>query len=138
MSCRECGWDFREKQAVDKLTVAMQAALMELHEQTPKIIQDGRIVRKPTYVFTWPDGKPFKADWVTREFGRLVARGGIAHCTLHDLRKSFSTLAQRAGVDKYTVKDLGGWSVVSVVEKHYTGDVSEAHRRAMVRIAESA
>ena len=59
----------------------------------------------------------------------------IAPCSLHDLRRSFSTLAQRAGVDKYTVKDLGGWSVVSVVEKHYTGDVQEVHRRAMDRFA---
>ncbi len=58
--------------------------------------------------------------------------------SLHDLRRSFSTLAQRAGVDKYTVKDLGGWSVVSVVERHYTGDVSEAHRKAMQTIAETA
>ena len=62
----------------------------------------------------------------------------IAHCTLHDLRRSFSTIAQRRGVDKYTVKDLGGWSVVSVVEKHYTGDVSEVHRAAMRKIAGTA
>ena len=41
---------------------------------------------------------------------RIVKRAGIAYCTLHDLRRSFSTLAQRAGVDRYTVKDLGGWS----------------------------
>ena len=40
--------------------------------------------------------------------------------------------------NEYTVKDLGGWSVVSVVEKHYTGDVSQAHRKAMEQIAESA
>lgn len=72
------------------------------------------------------------------EFAKLVTKSGIASCTLHDLRRSFSTLAWRAGVDKYTVKDLGGWSAVSVVERHYTGDVSEAHRRAMKRIAETA
>ena len=117
----------------DALTV-----LTELHADAPKIVQNGTIRPKATYVFTWPDGKPYKADWVTHEFSRLVQRAGIAHCTLHDLRRSFSTLAQRAGVDKYIVKDLGGWSVVSVVEKHYTGDVSEAHRRAMAQIAKTA
>ena len=76
--------------------------------------------------------------WVTHEFANLVKKAKIDYCTLHDLRRSFSTLAQRAGVDKYTVKDLGGWSVVSVVEKHYSGDVFEAHRRAMDRIAGTA
>ena len=69
--------------------------------------------------------------------GLRLSQKGAPH-SLHDLRRSFSTLAQRAGVDKYTVKDLGDWSVVSVVEKHYTGDVQEVHRRAMDRIAGTA
>jgi len=68
----------------------------------------------------------------------LVKRAGIDHRTPHDLRRSFSTLAQRAGVDKYTVKDLGGWSVVSVVEKHYTGDLLEVHHKAMQQIVKTA
>ena len=102
------------------------------------MVQDGKVVPRHVHVFTLPDGKPYRPDWVTHEFERLVSKAGIAHCTLHDLRRSFSTIAQRAGVDKYTVKDLGGWSVVSVVEKHYTGDVSIAHRKAMARIANSA
>ncbi|MBT3199119.1 MAG: tyrosine-type recombinase/integrase [Phycisphaerales bacterium] len=83
------------------------------------------------------DGRPFKPDWVTHEFVRLRKRTTVAHCTFHDLRRSFSTLAQRRGVDRNIVKDLGGWSVVSVLEKHYTGEMFEAHRRAMDMIAEA-
>ncbi len=113
-----------------------KAALAGLYAAAPKIVEKGGAKPKATYAFTWPDGSQFVADWVTHEFARLVKRAGIAHCTPHDLRRSFSTIAQRAGVDKFTVKDLGGWSVVSVVEKHYTGDVSEVHRRAMKQIAE--
>jgi hypothetical protein len=51
------------------------------------------------------------------------------------MRRSFSTPAQRKGVDKYMVKDLGGWSAVSVVERHYTGEAPEAVQKAMDRIA---
>lgn len=116
----------------------VRAILQAMYEQAPKVIRDGKAVPSETYVFCWPDGKRFEADWVTHEFARLVKRAGVARCTPHDLRRSFSTIAQRCGVDKYTVKDLGGWSVVSVVEKHYTGDVSEVHREAMRRIAETA
>ena len=116
----------------------VRAVLGEMHAQEPKVVENGKAVPKATYVFTWPDGKPYVADWVTHEFARLVKRAGIARCTVHDLRRSFSTIAQRRGVDKYTVKDLGGWSVVSVVEKHYTGDVSEVHRAAMRKIAGTA
>jgi hypothetical protein len=44
-----------------------------------------------------------------------------------------SLLWLSAGIDKATVKDLGGWSALSVVEKHYTGEVVEAHRTATRR-----
>jgi len=111
------------------------SVLTAMHRQARKVVAGGEVLPKDVYVFTWPNGERFKADWISHEFSRLVKRAGIAHATLHDLRRSFSTIAQRCGVDKYVVKDLGGWSDVSVVEKHYTGDVSEVHRAAMRKIA---
>ncbi len=117
---------------------AVAEALGRLWAGVPKRIAGGRVVPKIEHVFTWPDGKPFRADWLSVKFAALVRSAGIAHCTLHDLRRSFSTLAQRAGVDRSLVKDLGGWSCLSVVEKHYTGDVTPALRRAMRRIAGTA
>lgn len=116
----------------------VERSLSTLWEQVPKAIADGRVGAKWPHVFTWPDGTPLLADWVTHEFARVVQRARVSHCTLHDLRRSFSTLAQRAGIDREMVKDLGGWSVVSVVERHYTGDISGAYRRAIDRIAETA
>ena len=89
------------------------------------------------YAFAWPDGKPFKANWVTHWFEGLVKAAKIADCSIHDLRRSFSTLGQRAGVDRHIIKDLGGWSSVTVVEKHYSGDISPVYREAMDRIAKA-
>ncbi len=40
-------------------------------------------------------------------------------------------------MDKHTVKDLGSWSCVSVVERHYTGDISDANRAAMIKIEDA-
>jgi hypothetical protein len=34
-----------------------------------------------------------------------------------------------------TVPNLGGWSSATVVQRHYTGDISEVHRKAMDLIA---
>ena len=115
---------------------AVKKELAQLYESVPKIVENG--TRRPKYphVFTWPNGVQFKDTWVTHEFARIVKKTTIPHCTLHDLRRSFSTLAQRAGVDKATVKDLGGWSTIGVVEKHYTGDTSGVLRSAMNKIAQ--
>jgi len=110
-------------------------ALSVLAKNARRRVEDGRAVPAPTYVFTWPDGQPFKADWLTHWFTGLVKKAKVEHATLHDLRRSFSTNAQRAGIDRHVVKDLGGWSTVAVLEKHYTGDVSPVYRAAMDRIA---
>ena len=109
--------------------------LSGLANGAPSKIEDGRLVPALTYVFTWPDGTPYKADWLTHWFAGLVGKAKVKHCTLHDLRRSFSTLAQRAGVDRHVVKDLGGWSTVGVMERHYSGDISPVYRAAMDRIA---
>ncbi len=109
--------------------------LTALYDGVPKVVEGGEQRPKSPYCFTWENGEAFKPDWVTHRFAALVKEAGIAHCTLHDLRRSFSTLAQRAGVHKTIVKDLGGWSAVSVVERHYTGEVPEVLERAMEQIA---
>ncbi len=75
------------------------------------------------HVFTRPAGQPWNPDTVGARFANLVKRLGIAKCGLHDLRRSFSTLLQRRGVDVGTVMLLGGWSSVDVVRRHYTGDL---------------
>ena len=115
----------------------VREGLASLYHQVPKIVEGGDVRPKFPHCFIWDDGKPFLADWATHEFARVVKRAKIPHCSLHDLRRSFSTIAQRAGVDKATVKDLGGWSTISVVEKHYTGEIPEVFRRAMEKIGQA-
>ncbi|MEA3367735.1 MAG: site-specific integrase [Planctomycetota bacterium] len=110
-------------------------ALSGLAKHAPSRVEDGRLVPALPYAFSWPDGKPYKPDWLSHWFAGLVEKANVKHCTLHDLRRSFSTIAQRAGVDRHVVKDLGGWSCVSVVEKRYSGDISPVYRQAMEQIA---
>jgi integrase len=117
---------------------AVYTALKGLAASEPKRIDGGQVVPTSLYAFAWPDGKPFKADWITHWFEGLVKAAKITDCSIHDLRRSFSTLGQRAGVDRHIIKDLGGWSCVTVVEKHYSGDISPVYREAMDRIAKAA
>jgi integrase len=95
-----------------------------------KIGRGGVQARRP-HVFVGATGRAVKPDWVTHAMVDLVGDAGIELCTFHDLRRSFSTLAQRAGVPASTVQELGGWSTVDVVRAHYTGQVDEGLRRAM-------
>ncbi len=109
--------------------------LTALFDDVPKAVEGGEQRPKSPHCFTWLDGTPYRADWATNYMARTVERAAIAHCSLHDLRRSFSTLAQRAGVDKATVKNLGGWSTIGVVERHYTGEVGDVRKRAMRKVS---
>ena len=122
----------RKNRVVPMLDV-VKRNLEAVRQDAAKVIDGGEVAMKFPHVFVWPDGTAYKPDWLTHEFAKLVKAAKIAHCTPHDLRRSFSTLMQRAGVDRATVKDLGGWSAISVIEKHYTGNVDEAHRAAMLK-----
>lgn len=123
----------RRNRSVPLHPEALQA-LRGLWAKTDQTVSGGREVPKHPHVFARAAGEPYKADWVSREFRAVVERAGVESCTCHDLRRSFSTHAQRAGVDKYVVKDLGGWSSVAVVEAHYTGEIDQVYREAMDKI----
>lgn len=120
----------RKNRVVPMLDI-VKRNLQAVHNDAPKILDGGKVAMKYPHVFVWPNGNPYKPDWLTHAFAKLVEAAGIPHCTPHDLRRSFSTLMQRAGVDKATVKDLGGWSAISVIERHYTGNIDEALHAAM-------
>ena len=119
------------KNRVVPMRQPVREVLSRLHGQTPKVVAGGNAKPKHPHVFCWDDGHAFKPDWVTRTFATIIGKADVAHCTLHDFRRSFSTLAQRAGIDRETVRDLGGWSTTTVVEKHYTGELPEVFERAV-------
>lgn len=122
------------RRAAIPLRVVPLAALRAWWDAAEKRVTARGTEPRSPYVLHWPNGRPLGASWLSREFGRTVLAAGIPACTLHDLRRSFSTLAQRAGEDPSTVMQLGGWSSVAVVRRHYTGDVSEGMRRAADRL----
>lgn len=113
------------------LRVPCREVLQAWWEEVEKIAGPHGLEPKYPHVVVTRYGRPYTPDRLTHVFQELVETSGIRHCTLHDLRRSFSTLAQRAGLHPSMVQALGGWSSLAVVRKHYTGDVTEAHRKAM-------
>ena len=57
-------------------------------------------------------------------------------CTPHILRHTFATMLVRSGVDLLTVKELGRWSDLKLVQRY--AHVSKTHRTRVVNmLAES-
>lgn len=60
------------------------------------------------YVFTWEDGRPYRPDYLTRSFKKLVRRSDVldSNLTLHGLRVSCINLLIHSGTD---IKDTQVW-----------------------------
>ena len=66
----------------------------------------GREYTENTFVFKWPDGKPFSPDYVTRHFRNLLAKHNLPHIRFHELRHSCASILINMG---FTLKDVQDW-----------------------------
>lgn len=58
------------------------------------------------YVFVWGDGKPFRPDYVTRTFQKVLEKNGLPRLRFHDLRHSAASILYDLG---WQLKDISDW-----------------------------
>ena len=39
----------------------------------------GKDFQNTDYVFTWPDGRPYRPDYITKEFQKVLAKNNFPH-----------------------------------------------------------
>lgn len=66
----------------------------------------GQKYQDSDYVFTWPDGRLFSPDFVTRHFQLLLKKAGLPKIRFHDLRHTTASLLI---ADGYQLKDIQEW-----------------------------
>jgi integrase len=77
------------------------------------------------YVFAEADGEP---PWdFTHAFAVAVKKAGISDLHLHDLRHTWASRLAMAGVDLLTIKELGGWKTLEMVQRY--AHLSPDHNR---------
>jgi len=73
------------------------------------------------YLFTHPDGRPLRPDWLSHRFRALVRELGLPPVRLHDLRHGAASLAGAAGVELKVIQhDLGHSSAVTTADTYWT------------------
>ncbi len=89
---------------------------------------------KHELVFCWPDGRPFRPDYVTKKIGQLIRKAGFS-IRPHDLRHTFATLAHFAGVLPRTVQAILGHEDVETTYI-YTHVLDEIIQQSAERMSE--
>lgn len=58
------------------------------------------------YVFTWPDGRTYRPDYVTHAFKKVLAKNNFPEMRFHDLRHSCASVLHDKG---WELKDIQTW-----------------------------
>jgi integrase len=77
---------------------------------------------------------PLTPHWVETAFPEAVRAARIQDFRFHDLRHTFASRLAMEGVGLLTIKDLGGWKTLSMVQRY--SHLSPSHRNhAIERLA---
>ena len=58
------------------------------------------------YVFVWSDGKPYRPDYITRTFQKVLEKHGLPRLRFHDIRHSTASILYDKG---WPLKDISEW-----------------------------
>jgi integrase len=72
--------------------------------------------RKSNFVIHKSDGNRYNN--IRKSWNRVVKLAGITKCSPHILRHTFGTTLHRRGVDLLTLKELGRWSDLKLLERY--------------------
>lgn len=67
----------------------------------------------------------------TRRMEVIIKRYGLKKCTVHELRRTFATLALQAKVDPKTVASITGHADTATLFKYYSGTNTEQQKKAI-------
>lgn len=82
------------------------------------------------YIACYRNGEPFKPDYLSKKYKKIIKKSNLKEIRLHDLRHTASTYMIMHGVPYKTVSSILGHSNVSTTLDIYTHTTSKAKKEA--------
>lgn len=87
------------------------------------------------YVIVMEDGRPFRPNYLSELFGKFLADNDLPKIVLHDLRHTFASLSNQAGIPAYNIGKALGHSTPATTQKIYTHLLDRTHTQAIEGVA---
>lgn len=87
------------------------------------------------YVIVMEDGKPFRPNYLSELFGKFLADNDLPKIVLHELRHTFASLSNQAGIPAYNIGKALGHSIPATTQKIYTHLLDQTHTQAVEGVA---
>lgn len=82
------------------------------------------------FVFTLPNGQPYRPSSISQAFKRAAKRAGVSELRLHDLRHAYVTELFNMGYSPKVIQELVGHSSAAFTLKRYAHAVDDRKRDA--------
>ena len=87
------------------------------------------------YVVVMEDGRPFRPNYLSELFGKFLANNDLPKIVLHELRHTFASLSNQAGIPAYNIGKALGHSTPATTQKIYTHLLDQTHTQAVEGVA---
>ena len=87
------------------------------------------------YVVVMEDGRPFRPNYLSELFGKFLAYNDLPKIVLHELRHTFASLSNQAGIPAYNIGKALGHSTPATTQKIYTHLLDQTHTQAVEGVA---
>jgi len=87
------------------------------------------------YVVVMEDGRPFRPNYLSELFGKFLAENDLPKIVLHELRHTFASLSNQAGIPAYNIGKALGHSTPATTQKIYTHLLDQTHTQAVEGVA---
>lgn len=87
------------------------------------------------YVVVMENGKPFRPNYLSELFTKFLADNGLPKIVLHELRHTFASLSNQAGIPSFNIGKALGHSTPATTQKIYTHLLDQTHVQAVQGVA---
>ena len=122
------------KTASSTRTLYLPDTLCDMLKAAKEHQQACRATYKNT-VIVMEDGRPFRPNHLSELFGKFLADNDLPKIVLHELRHTFASLSNQAGIPAYNIGKALGHSTPATTQKIYTHLLDQTHTQAVEGVA---
>ena len=122
------------KTASSTRTLYLPDTLCDMLKAAKEHQQACRATYKNT-VIVMEDGRPFRPNYLSELFGKFLADNDLPKIVLHELRHTFASLSNQAGIPAYNISKALGHSTPATTQKIYTHLLDQTHTQAVEGVA---
>jgi integrase len=115
--------------------IELLTKIKTIQDENKKILGSGYIDNE--YVMSWENGEAYRPNYISDLFKKIIDDNKLPSLKLHDLRHTFSSIANDLGISIHDISKALGHSDIGTTSKIYTHIFDKTHKKAINKLADA-